>query len=307
MTKSKVDLVKEKILLLKQSNLDVKDSLDFLHNIAENIPVVIVTCGPSLSQIPQEKLIALGSKCILIAVKQAHEYLNGVEIFHLINQFNLSKYKYLKPTYTISSLILDEVDRQIFSNVDLFLPHDNELFSSNYEARLNKRVAVTLDFDKYLLTNTVERPWGPGIVLELAIYLAIHLGTKNIFLVGYDLASPTAQIDRFTKFYELKQNKISTKVVRLKERLAKNISDITGISENRIRYELNLPYNSITSTIESDENELLINSSKELYLWLNNLGIRLDICSQKSYVSELIPRITIDKMSEILNLLAEIS
>lgn len=133
------------------------------------------------------------------------------------------------------------------------------------------------------------------------------MGTKNIFLVGYDLASPTAQIDRFTKFYELKQNKISTKVVRLKERLAKNISDITGISENRIRYELNLPYNSITSTIESDENELLINSSKELYLWLNNLGIRLDICSQKSYVSELIPRITIDKMSEILNLLAEIS
>lgn len=290
MTKSKIDLVREKILLLKQSNLDVKDSLDFLHNIAENIPVVIVTCGPSLSQIPQEKLIALGSKCILIAVKQAHEYLNGVEIFHLINQGNLKKYKYRKSTYVISSF--NDADPEIFSPVDIYLPLK--------ERNPAKRLAVTLEFEKFLLAKVPQRPWGPGIILESAIYLALHLGSKDIFLVSYDLASPNASnFKHYNKFYESNKSSKNETAEFYLSKIARKVAVITGYSEARIRYEFGLKYNP-TGAIDPDENKILIDSSHDLHKWLMSRGIKLRICSNNSFVSNSIPRVDVDEMEKII-------
>lgn len=297
MNESKIDIAKKKILSLKQSNLGVSETVQSLHNIAKDIPVVIVTCGPSLKKIPREKLIALKSKCILIAVKQAHSYLKGNELIHLINQYNLSKYYYSSNNYVIAGFNYQKTSKPILSRVDLNLPYDPELFNLARAERLSKRLAVSLNFDQYLLSNTIERPWGPGVILELAIYIAIHLGSKDIFLVGYDLADPSQDLKSFNHFYDSKSQE---KKVNLSNRFAKITSNISGISETRIRYELGLRYNKVES-LPSDENRLLVESSKDLYLWLKDLGIALNVCSDNSYVSEIVPRIKIDELSNFFN------
>jgi hypothetical protein len=294
----KIKEINKKILYLKKNILSVDDVLKSLHNIATDVPVVIVTCGPSLNSIPKDKIIALSSSCILIAVKQAHQYLDGMESIHLINQYNLMSYHYKKnKTYVISSFNEFNNKYKIYSKVDLVLPHDDSVFRLDNADMLKKRLVVTGKFDEYLLCKNYKRPWGPGIVLELAIYLAIHLGSKDIYLIGYDLASPSDDVPYFKKFYgEKKYFEINKSVSNIIYRFGRKM----GISEEKIKYSIGLLYNP-AGPMDIDENKLLVESSDKMYRWIQSLGANLYLCSDRSYISELIPRVSIDEISSYIN------
>ena len=45
----------------------------------------------------------------------------------------------------------------------------------------------TLKFEDYTLSNSVQRPCGPGIFYETVIYMAEHVGVSNIITLGFDL------------------------------------------------------------------------------------------------------------------------
>lgn len=292
--------IKRKISRLKTKDITPHEVIKNLENIARNTPVVIVTCGPSLKSMPSRKLIALREKCILIAVKQSHDYLHGKEDIHLINQFNLKKYRYSPKTYVVASFNNEMPYYKIYSETDLVLPHDKTVFELEHKSRLSKRLAVTRDFDAYLLKNTLFRPWGPGIVMELAIYLAVHMGSKDIILVGYDLAPSSNQVKQFLRFYDSRsefQRKIDGFLSLGIERIAQYLE----ISENRLRYELGFPYNKAGS-MDSDENKVLVDSTQYLYEWLIGRGISLKICSDETHVSEAIPRININDILDFLRI-----
>ena len=55
---------------------------------------------------------------------------------------------------------------------------------------MTQSVAELLDFENILLDNPengINQPWGPGIMYEMAIPLAIHLGCKKIVTIGWDI------------------------------------------------------------------------------------------------------------------------
>ncbi len=291
--------IKEALVYIKKNKLNIQSATKYLYNISQDVPVVIVTCGPSLKLIPKEQIIVLANKCVLIAVKQAHDYLDGSEVIHLINQYNLKKYNYKNKDICVMSTFDQACGNKIFSRSDLAFPHDINLFKSNKQDLLDGRLAITRDFNKYMLINNVERPWGPGIVLELALYLAVHMGAKNVYLIGYDLASPVNKVDQLIKFYN-KNKSFSIQGITdfFFEKLPKKFKPIG----EKIKYSLGLIYNK-PSSMDRDENQVLVDSSADLYKWLKNKGISLYICSDNSYVSRDIPRKNITEIrSDIENM-----
>ena len=289
-----IEKFKEYVLSLKTQKKELLETLGSLHFAAQDIPVVIVTCGPSLSRIPKQQLIDLNSKCILIAIKQAHDYVDGSELFHVINPYNLKKYEYTETNYILSTFA--SYTKPVYSPVDLFIPYEE----IDPAEKLKKRLAATLDFDKYLLSHSLERPWGPGIMMELAIYFAIHLGTKDIFLVSYDLHDPSfSGVNHYTKFYTSNNQSESWKEALMKK-MIKVMSKLPQMTSNRARFMLGSTYNP-ASAIPTDEYDLLISSSEHLYRWLNSLGINLGVCSDNSFVSRCIPRFTIEELSKFLD------
>ena len=47
--------------------------------------------------------------------------------------------------------------------------------------------AARLDFDDFTMDKTYDRAWGPGLMYEMAIPLAMFLGCKEIITVGWDI------------------------------------------------------------------------------------------------------------------------
>ncbi|MGK7893749.1 MAG: hypothetical protein AB4372_09015, partial [Xenococcus sp. (in: cyanobacteria)] len=147
--------------------------------------------------------------------------------------------------------------------------------------------------------NNIERPWGPGIILELGIYIAIHLGTKDIFLISYDLADPNQYHERLSKFSDKKNIVLRKKTTR--NRILDKINKRFYPYINNIKYHLGMPYNVIKDPLPKDENRILVDSSKNLFLWLKSQNISLSVCSDQSYVSNLVPRLTIDQITQKLS------
>ena len=60
------------------------------------------------------------------------------------------------------------------------------------------------NIDDYLFTNTLQRPCGPGIFFEVAMYYAFHLGYKKIYTIGWDFAR---DVENFGHFYSADKRK----------------------------------------------------------------------------------------------------
>ncbi len=53
-------------------------------------------------------------------------------------------------------------------------------------------LVVTRDWNRSLAAVQHERQWGPGIMLELVVPLAVHFGVGRLIVAGWDLAPPDA-------------------------------------------------------------------------------------------------------------------
>ena len=55
---------------------------------------------------------------------------------------------------------------------------------SDLVKRINESQAGTESFDDWTLDKTMNRMYGPGIMYEVVIHLALHLGVKEIKTIG---------------------------------------------------------------------------------------------------------------------------
>lgn len=277
--------------ILKSRTLTVRQKIDNTSQIGSGLSVIILSCGPSLRDISKKTLESLRSKYLIFAVKQAHDYIDGIEDVHFINHCNLKKYRYSSATSVISSYNPLQSLR-IYSKQDMILPADLDIFGKSYSDLLDHRLAVTNRYDDYLLTNTIYRPWGPGIVLELVLYFAVHIGCSAIYLAGYDLDDPFKKnLLAYKKFYEYYPQKEPAVIKQNLLKLAKKIN----LNVEYLRYLTNRKYNA-TAPMDSDENSLLVNSSRYLLPWLKSHGARISVLSDKSYVHNSIPRADINDL-----------
>ena len=199
---------------------------------------------------------------MVLSVKQAYNRYSDITDFHFYNCCNLPNLNsplisehYAYPNrngpISVGSSNYPEGQRwSRFQKTDLF-------FKIPIRTEIDGDFLVkTCDFEKYMLSNTTERPCGPGIILETVLHTAVHLGVPKIVAIGYDLSkeNPKKQSDHKHFYGET-------------DRLF-NRADV-------------LPW----------EVKAHVDITDKMYEWLLSKGIELELASDKSALYEGIPRI----------------
>lgn len=263
-----------KLISKVRGRRDVAEKLAVLRDAYKGEVCYLLTCGPSIGEtFTPEVRTKLADKLVL-SVKHAYDLAPEIADFHLLNSWNYKPYAYRDP----KPIVLLERNEK-----DPACPgaEPDLLFNIPDPHTMEKRLAVTRQFDDYLFTRTLDRPWGPGIVYEMGLYLAIHLGVAELTVFGWDLGeinSPVMEhfFDREPAWKRrLRQYLINTGHRGLARRLLKE-PDQETMNKPRIR---------------PGEVEVIADSTKACYGWLKGKGVELNIVSDRSLVDPCVPRI----------------
>jgi len=233
----------------------IEERLELLKDKYKDETLYIVSCGPSLKDHNVEELKSKLENKLVFTIKQAYSVLNDIVDFHLLNTYNLSSYDWNRKSivfWSISKSYANEQLQRIVNMkapIDLYVPVINPPFV-NY----NQTVQATNNFDEfYRLGKHTEVMFGIGMMYELGLPLALHLGVKDIVTIGWDLGDPNTSTSDWNHFYNL------------------DVGKVTGPATGEIAQKLA--------------------STEKLYDWLKDKGINLSVISDKSYVSKKFDRI----------------
>jgi hypothetical protein len=267
--KLKTKLLKQQLKKISKYNMPA--ILNLLHNQYQGAICFIISCGPSVNHYNPELIRRIAGHNLVITIKQAYTKFSNIADFHLFNFCNLSDYTYQNNDNIISAYMAQ--DRKINKNVDLNFSLSNQYILNNIMHREYKYPPISkiMNFESYTMDKIVDRPEGPGIMYELGIYLALHLGAKEIVTLGWDLS------------YSLPKT-ISTPNGTIKDNIIK--SHFYGSNKHTSKNILKI----------INENMFIINSSKILNKWLKSRGVDLFVLSELSNLDESIPRIDANKL-----------
>ena len=170
---------------------DIPDRLNVLEDSFKDETCYIVSAGPSLKNFEEEYLRDKLKDKLVISIKQSMNLLKGIADFHVLNFTNFEPYDYTDSENTIVTWEVFEQyhPQMILDNnfkCELMLPvvgnHESDLVK-----RINESQAGMEAFDDWTLDKTINRQYGPGIMYEVVIHLALHLGVKEIRTVGWDI------------------------------------------------------------------------------------------------------------------------
>ena len=248
----KVSFLKAKI----EREETTEEKLKILKDKFKNEDCYILSCGPSLRNYSPDLLREKLKDKLVIAIKQAYDYVPDIVDIHMFNCNNFKPYNY-GTRFPLVLTTAGEPEQVIVNNVwtknqkyDIFLP----VVNSNQD--FNNTLAVTKDFGSYTLEETKNRPWGPGMMYELGLYLTHHLGVKNVYTIGWDLERPGET--KSTHFYDAIKNNIN--IIRKSD------------------------------PMRPKEIEKNIEASQSFFEWLKSQGINLYVASKDSHVHEDVPR-----------------
>ena len=246
---------------IKEAGLNNTHSMDLLKDSFKDETCYIMSCGPSLKDVSNKKLREKLESGVVIAVKQSiHEAPDLVD-FHMFNCANLPEIKhtghyeydyYPKPIVVASSNYMQGTRWHLGQETDLFfkIPIRTEVN--------NEFLCLTEEFEKFAFDNSLQRPCGPGIMLETVIPLAVHLGCKEIVVIGWDLSKKHVSdqnIEDYKHFF--------------------------GSTEGLVN----------RGDILDWEVEANIKASKTMNEWLQSRGVTLKLWSDKSALDKSIERI----------------
>jgi len=283
---TKTKLIKQKLSKVNNN----KDKISLLKNYYTNDECVIITGGPSLSEINKEKIINFSKDKLVIAIKQTASLVDYNFDFHLINEFN----------YSLDDKIdTDGIKIKIAIESSNFkTPNYNEdilLNISRNKLDFNESLAIKKNFNDYLIEESQYRPLGPGIMHELGIYLPLLLGCKKVYVLGWDIGSIST--DKIVRFYDNKSYyKSLTYFIYKLSPIFHNLFLIRF--ENLIRYfifytKINRNILMNNPGIRKSESIKIAQSTEDLFDFYNDKGLELLICSKKSLVSNKFKRFEI--------------
>ena len=174
-------------MFLKQGNVfECSNFINKTKNIFKNEDCIIFTCGPSFGEHDIAYLLEQSKNKVVFCVKQTVNELKDVCDVHFFNCSNLptKDYQYNENTFSIASSNYP-INYRIsgFSYQDFFMqvPLIEQIGGKE------NTIAFKKNFDDFLLSKTLSRNVGPGIMLETVLYFAVHFGVKSITTVGWDL------------------------------------------------------------------------------------------------------------------------
>ena len=242
----------------KKSNFSEK--IKILKDSFKDKECVILTCGPSLNDVEKQKLKEYCKDKVVLAVKQAYDYLPEVVDFHFWNCSNLPSPSFngaYYPYWRKEPIVISSSNYNLGARWNHTKQKQDLYFKIPIRTEINNEfVTKTLKFDDHLLDNQLTRPCGPGIMLETVIYTAVHLGVNKITAIGWDINN--AQTEEDHKHFFGDTNRLFNK------------GDV------------------LDWEIEANQK-----ASKSLYEWLKEKNIDLVLASDKSSLYNGIPRVTL--------------
>jgi hypothetical protein len=281
---------------MRKQTKDIKKQLQSLNTLEEKINLLkdtykgegcyILTSGPSMKDYTSEYLREKLKNKLVIAVKQTYNIAPDIVDFHLLNTCNYQPYNY-KDSKPIVMMV--EIAGSTAKTPEL--KPDLTLYIDKTEASKEKSLSISLEYEKYLFTKSLKRPFGPGILHEIGIYLPILLGCKKINIIGWDLGEPNNnEIKRFYEYSGI-EKKIQKFIMDFSPSFYNRIYVRILNKINYIRYLLgskNIVLNNPGITI--GEAKFIAESTKELYVWLKSKNIDMSIVSKNSMVDSIVPR-----------------
>lgn len=220
----------------------------------------IVAGGPSLNQVDIDALRSRLSNSFVITIKQSIEIIGSDSDALIMNFCNFSAYDWEHiecPTLwaTFHKSHPDLICSKGAKRNAVFKVIEN---STNDAAGFAKSTAGRQHWDNFYRILDGNVCWGPGLMYELAIPLALHVGVSHIYLVAWDIGtvnlttSASAGFDN-EHFYNNSQIEMKTQINNL-------------------------------------EIELVARSTKDLQYWLKSRGVGLSVVSDRSLVDKAIAR-----------------
>lgn len=192
--------LKQKISLLP----DYHQRMKALENSFEGETCYIVSCGPSIMDVDHDVLRSELSNNLVFSVKQAYFLFKDLVDFHFFNCNNFTPYEFGGETIYCS-----QADALPESAARAYI-WGNQKYDLNFVLRDNKihenKLSRSKEYDKWCFKNRLDRPWGPSIMHETIIYMAVHLGVSKIRTIGWDHIDPNGKEYKIDHFYDNKQD-----------------------------------------------------------------------------------------------------
>jgi hypothetical protein len=253
----------------------VPAKLKALEGAAQGETCYILASGPSLKEYTAAQLETMLAGKLVMALKQSFEYVPTVVDFLVLNSWNFQKYDYAKR----HPLVIREEgpnDPPVFGGEDVKL----KVVSVD---DISTQLARKKNFDDFLFSKQLERPWGPGVLYEIGFYLAVHLGVSRIVTLGWDVGVKASPV--MPHFYETTDPTRTRLLAK-----AKSIADIR--ERNKFLHDNGILYNK--PRIIPEEVDICAGVSGDWYRWLAGLGIPLEVVSTQSMVAPEIPRVRLE-------------
>jgi hypothetical protein len=275
----------------------LRDKLEILHNAYQGEEAFVCTCGPSLKSIDQARL----SKCfkgrLVFSVKQAFDFFPEETDFHLVNDVNHKRYAHKDSTIVVFEKSWSP--RQVYGpEPDLLLSLDPALKNIDNSERYKHWLVNTREFDKYKLSVQPLRPWGPSILIEVGMYLWLHLGLSKVICLGWDVGNASNHQVFLKHFYDQNSGSSCSPILSGFRSVLDRCPP--SLKRNRLyqfvrkhRYFFDYLSGDTYHVLPTDkgENASIIAASEHIYLWLRQNGIKLELGTSGSLLSPIIPRI----------------
>ena len=251
---------------------DTYERIKFLKDKFSDQTVYITTPGPSLLSHDRNKLIEKLKGKPVIALKQSYNYVKEVATFHGMSAYGYQPYEYYSDDTIVHWQLtamnmpyeVNRIQNEWKHRADILIP----CYSTPW-IDMNKTTAFSRNFDNFLAYSEGKAIWGPGIMYETGIPLALHLGAKEIVTIGWDIGD-------LSKFEAKDGYKL-------------------GDDNWRKEHAEDLYAAGVHAGAGPDYRELkeTINCTKEMYDWFFEKGIKVRILSDINPADERFERITL--------------
>ena len=277
-TKLISDQIREKTTLIDQINI--------LKNAYSGEECFILTAGPSLGMIEIDKLREVTRGKLVIAVKQAYNIIPDLVDIHVINPYNYQLYKFINDPIKIFVDVKGSTLKSPGYNPDLRFEIDNKAAGIR-----EKSLAFTREYERFEIDSSLLRPWGPGIMHELVIYLPTLFGCKSIKILGWDLGNKGNSI--IPHYYETKNIFKISEIIIMKTLPIKYYNIYirytnylrTALFKYNNKIRLNLP------GATDNEANFIAASTEKLFKYYLSKNIKFEVISEISMLHDTIPRI----------------
>lgn len=270
-----------------------------LRNAYEGETAFVFSCGPSFRPPALELLRDKLRGRLVVSVKQSYPHLAEHADFHLVNAVNSQIYKRREDAIAcVVTSFSDPEPPGWEPDPTLSCQIDSRLAALSPEEKDSHWLVRRRNFDDYTFDKIIERPWGPSLMIEVVLYLLLHMGVRRAVCVGWDVTPADPRTNKMDHFYErksLKREGIEAfeKLLRkFPRRFRKSLRSFT----ERMRHVAGEPFN--VGPVSDGENEAIWAASGDLYEYFRKSGLRIELASSVSRLSSAIPRVN---LADILN------